>query len=127
MEITAEIPERARCCSFEDRYILGCLIDTMKSALIWYLGTQKPRILGIEIYRYLGSRIPGFLMARIETTSRANASQLNLLPQQKTTISLPRDLYKQLKIESAKREREMSAIVGDALRKYFSESEHAQQ
>lgn len=66
-------------------------------------------------------------MARIETTSRANASQLNLLPQQKTTISLPRDLYKQLKIESAKRDREMSAIVGDALRKYFSESEHAQQ
>jgi metal-responsive CopG/Arc/MetJ family transcriptional regulator len=66
-------------------------------------------------------------MARIESTSRVIASQLDLLPQKKTTISFPRDLYKQLKIESAKRDREMSAIVADALRKYFSESEHAKQ
>lgn len=66
-------------------------------------------------------------MPRIESKTRAIASQLDLLPQKKTTISFPRDLYKQLKIESAKRDREMSAIVADALRKYFSEGEHAQQ
>jgi len=65
-------------------------------------------------------------MARTESTSRGLTSQLNLLPQQKTTITLPRDLYKQLKIESARRDREMSAIVADALRKYLAESEHAQ-
>jgi hypothetical protein len=48
-------------------------------------------------------------------------SQLNLLPQKKTTFSLPRELYRQLKIESAKRDREMSAIVADALRLYLSD------
>jgi predicted DNA-binding protein len=65
-------------------------------------------------------------MARIESTSHGVASQLSLMPQKKTTFTLPLDLYKQLKIESAKRDREMSAIVSDALRKYLSENEHAQ-
>lgn len=59
-------------------------------------------------------------MARAENTTH-EASQLKLMPQKKTTITLPQDLYKQLKIESAKREREMSEIVSDALRKYLSE------
>ena len=122
MEITAEILRKARCCSFEDRYIPGCPIDSVKCTLIWYLGTQKSRIPEIGVSGCLGSQISGVFMARIESTS-----QLDLLPQKKTTISFPRDLYKQLKIESAKRDREMSAIVADALRKYFSESEHAQQ
>jgi hypothetical protein len=49
------------------------------------------------------------------------SSQLNLLPQKKTTFSLPRELYRQLKIESAKRDMEMSAIVADALRLYLSD------
>lgn len=49
------------------------------------------------------------------------SSQLSLLPQKKTTFSLPRELYKKLKIESAVRDREMSAIVADALRLYLSD------
>jgi metal-responsive CopG/Arc/MetJ family transcriptional regulator len=53
--------------------------------------------------------------------NESNASQLSLLPQKKTTFTLPRELYKQLKIESAKRDKEMSAIVADALRMYLSE------
>jgi metal-responsive CopG/Arc/MetJ family transcriptional regulator len=48
------------------------------------------------------------------------SSQLTLLPQKKTTFSLPQELYRQLKIASAERDREMSAIVADALRLYLS-------
>lgn len=65
-------------------------------------------------------------MARIESAAHDAGSQLSLMPQKKTTITLPLDLYKQLKIESAKRDREMSAMVSDALRKYFSENDHEQ-
>jgi hypothetical protein len=49
-----------------------------------------------------------------------------LIPFKKTTFSLPSDLYKQLKIEAAKRDTEMSTIVADALRKHLSEDEHEQ-
>lgn len=51
---------------------------------------------------------------------------MSLMPLKKTTITLPLDLYKQLKIESAKTEKEMSSIVADALRKHLSETEHEQ-
>ena len=47
-------------------------------------------------------------------------AQLTLLPVKKTTFTLPHDLYRQLKIESVKREVEMSTIVTDALRQYLS-------
>jgi hypothetical protein len=66
-------------------------------------------------------------MARTEPTPHDTASQMSLMPLKKTTITLPLDLYKQLKIESAKSDKEMSAIVADALRKHLSEAEHAQQ
>jgi len=48
-------------------------------------------------------------------------SQLALLPVKKTTFTLPRELYTRLKIESAKRETEMSNLVTMALRQFFSE------
>ncbi len=65
-------------------------------------------------------------MARTEHIPKEVTSQLSLMPLKKTTFTLPLDLYKQLKIESAKREKEMSAIVADALRKHLSETEHEQ-
>ena len=51
----------------------------------------------------------------------AGGTQLNLLTTKKTTFTLPRDLYTKLKIESAKRDAEMSALVAEALRKFLSE------
>jgi hypothetical protein len=47
--------------------------------------------------------------------------QLSLLPVKKTTFTLPRDLYTTLKIESVKRDVEMSALVTQALQEFFSE------
>jgi len=60
-------------------------------------------------------------MERPKQASQTGTSQLSLIPQKKTTFTLPRELYKQLKIESARRDKEMSAIVTDALREYLSE------
>ena len=65
-------------------------------------------------------------MAQTDLTRQVSITQLNLMPLKKTTFTLPQDLYKQLKIESAKRDQEMSAIVTDALRKYLGEREHEQ-
>jgi hypothetical protein len=47
------------------------------------------------------------------------ADQLALPLVKKTTFTLPRDLYRRLKIESARREVEMSSIVADALRNFL--------
>lgn len=60
-------------------------------------------------------------MSRPKQLSRDVASQLNLIPPKKTTFTLPRELYKQLKIESARRDKEMSAIVTEALQQFLSE------
>jgi hypothetical protein len=89
VEITAAILGQARCYSFNDRYIPGRLIDSVKCTLIWYLGTQKSGILGIEVPGCLGSQISGVFMARIESTSRAIASQLDLLPQKENDHLVP--------------------------------------
>jgi hypothetical protein len=58
-----------------------------------------------------------------DVLGRQNLSQLSLLPTKKTTFTLPHDLYLQLKIESVKREVEMSELVTEALRRYLSEAE----
>lgn len=50
---------------------------------------------------------------------RSNGTQLALLPVKKTTFTLPRELYTRLKIESAKREVEMSSLVTQALRQFL--------
>ncbi|MCL4538446.1 MAG: ribbon-helix-helix domain-containing protein [Bacteroidetes bacterium] len=50
-------------------------------------------------------------------------TQIALLEVKKTTFTLPRDLYKKLKVESAKREVEMSSIVTEALRKFLPEED----
>ncbi len=63
-------------------------------------------------------------MAQVDFTRQEPDSQMSLLPLKKTTFTLPHDLYKQLKIESARRDIEMSAIVADALRKYLLEQDH---
>lgn len=55
--------------------------------------------------------------------TRNTSLQLSLTPHKKTTFTLPREVYKQLKIESAKRDKEMSAIVTDALRMYLAEEQ----
>lgn len=60
-------------------------------------------------------------MAQANTLTRSAVTQLTLLPMKKTTFSLPQDLYRQLKIESAKRDIEMSTLVTEALRQYLSE------
>ena len=60
-------------------------------------------------------------MASPKQASQNTTSQLSLIAQKKTTFTLPQELYKQLKIESARRDKEMSAIVTDALREYLSE------
>jgi metal-responsive CopG/Arc/MetJ family transcriptional regulator len=65
-------------------------------------------------------------MAQPEPNQQEVPAQMSLMPLKKTTISLPLDLYKQLKIESAKRDMEMSTIVTDALRKHLSENENEQ-
>ena len=65
-------------------------------------------------------------MAQVDFTRQEPESQMSLLPLKKTTFTLPHDLYKQLKIESARRDIEMSAIVADALRKYLLEQDHEQ-
>jgi metal-responsive CopG/Arc/MetJ family transcriptional regulator len=60
-------------------------------------------------------------MAQPNTLTRSPVTQLTLLPMKKTTFSLPQDLYRQLKIESVKRDIEMSTLVTEALRQYLSE------
>jgi len=45
----------------------------------------------------------------------------SLLPFKKTTVTLPRSLYTTLKIESVKRDVEMSALMTQALQEFFSE------
>lgn len=60
-------------------------------------------------------------MAQPNTLTRSAVTQLTLLPMKKTTFSLPQDLYRQLKIESVKRDIEMSTLVAEALRQYLSE------
>ena len=52
---------------------------------------------------------------------QASTTQLGLVLVKKTTFTLPRDLYKKLKIESVKRDVEMSSIVADALREFLPE------
>jgi hypothetical protein len=49
-------------------------------------------------------------------------TQLPLPLVKKTTFTLPRDLHRRLKVESARREVEMSSIVADALRSFFFNS-----
>jgi hypothetical protein len=63
-------------------------------------------------------------MAETQPVQRELAAQLNLLPVKKTTVILPQDLYRQLKVEAAKQDTEMSTIVVEALRKHFSEKEN---
>jgi hypothetical protein len=65
-------------------------------------------------------------MAQLDFTRQEPESQMSLLPLKKTTFTLPHDLYKRLKIESARRDIEMSAIVADALRKHLLEQDHEQ-
>lgn len=65
-------------------------------------------------------------MAESQPTQHELAAQMNLLPVKKTTFTLPLDLYRQLKIEAAKSDTEMSSIVVDALRKHLSENENEQ-
>lgn len=65
-------------------------------------------------------------MSQTEPSRHGVASQLNLIQLKKTTFTLPLDLYRQLKIEAAKRGEEMSSIVTDALRKHLTETEHEQ-
>ena len=66
-------------------------------------------------------------MAQTQPTQHESAvAQMSLLPVKKTTVTLPLDLYRQLKIEAAKQDIEMSAIVVRALRKHFSENENEQ-
>lgn len=55
---------------------------------------------------------------------RPHEGQLSLLPVKKTTFTLPQDLYRKLKVESAKRDVQMSSIVTEAVRKFFSEENH---
>ena len=55
--------------------------------------------------------------------SPLRGTQIALLEVKKTTFTLPRDLYKKLKVESAKREVEMSSIVTEALRKFLPEED----
>jgi len=59
-------------------------------------------------------------MKRTQTKARST-EQLTLIQQKKTTFTLPQDLYRRLKIESAKQDKEMSAIVVEALREYLPE------
>jgi hypothetical protein len=65
-------------------------------------------------------------MAQSQPRQQELAAQMNLLPVKKTTVTLPLDLYRQLKIEAAKSDTEMSSIVVDALRKHLSENENEQ-
>ena len=63
-------------------------------------------------------------MAEAEPLEQELGPQMTLLPVKKTTVILPQDLYRQLKVEAAKQDTEMSTIVVDALRKHFSEKEN---
>lgn len=63
-------------------------------------------------------------MEETEPVQQELGPQMSLLPFKKTTVTLPQDLYRQLKVEAAKQDMEMSTIVVDALRKHFSEKEN---
>lgn len=53
------------------------------------------------------------------SNQQGRTTQLALPLVKKTTFTLPRDLYRKLKMESARREVEMSSIVTDALRNFL--------
>lgn len=51
------------------------------------------------------------------------ASQLPLVPMLKTTLRMPRDLYRRLKIQAVEENRPVAAIIAEAVELYLSKLE----